>query len=67
MDASNSGRVPAEPGKVDVSEIWEVEYWMGVFATTEEQLRAAVAAVGSDTEAVKAFISRAQPDRSTRP
>lgn len=67
MDASTSGRVPAEPGKVDVSEIWEVEYWMGVFAVTEEQLRKAVAEAGSGTEAVKAYFARTQADRSAQP
>lgn len=51
-----SGRVPAEPGTVDVSEIWELEYWMGVFAVSEEQLRNAVEAVGSRSEDVKAFF-----------
>ena len=63
MDIS-SGRVPAEPGQVDVSVIWELEYWMGVFAASEEQLREAVAAVGSGTEDVKAFLERAQTARS---
>lgn len=53
------GRVPAEPGKVDVSEIWELEYWMGVFAVSEEQLRGAVDAIGPNSENVKAFFERA--------
>ena len=51
-----SGRVPAEPGKVDVSQIWELEYWMGVFAVSEAQLRTAVKEVGSDSEKVKAYF-----------
>ena len=62
MDIS-SGRVPAEPGQVDVSVIWELEYWMGVFAASEEQLREAVAAVGSGTEDVKAFLERSHAER----
>ena len=60
-----SGRVPAEPGKVDVSQIWELEYWMGVFAVSEEQLRDAVAAVGSGSEDVKAYFAKTLGDRST--
>ena len=53
-----SGRVPAEPGKVDVSQIWELEYWMGVFAVSEEQLRMAVKEVGSDSGDVKAYFEK---------
>lgn len=53
-----SGRVPAEPGKVDVSEIWELEYWMGVFAVSEDQLRMAVKEVGSDSKDVKAYFEK---------
>lgn len=64
MDDMSSGRVPAEPGRVDVSEIWELEYWMGVFAVSEEQLRAAVAAAGSGTEDVKAYLLKTYPERS---
>jgi hypothetical protein len=57
MSDMSSGRVPAEPGKVDLSEIWEREYWMGVFAVSEDQLKEAVSAVGTDTEKVKAFFT----------
>ena len=55
MDNITTGRVPAEPGVVDVSEVWELEYWMGVFNVSEEELKVAVAAVGTGTEEVKAF------------
>ena len=65
MDDINSGRVPAEPGRVDVSAIWELEYWMGVFAVTEEQLRDAVAAVGSSSEDVKAYFVRILGERNS--
>ena len=64
MDDISSGRVPAEPGRVDVSAIWELEYWMGVFAVSEEQLRDAVAAVGSGSEDVKAYFVKTLGDRS---
>lgn len=53
-----SGRVPAEPGKVDVSQIWELEYWMGVFGVSEEQLRTAVKEAGSSADEVKAYFQR---------
>ncbi len=60
-----SGRVPAEPGKVDVSQIWELEYWMGVFAVSEEALRMAVKEVGPDSEAVKAYFERHEGQRES--
>ncbi|MES2831694.1 MAG: DUF3606 domain-containing protein [Pseudomonadota bacterium] len=63
MDIS-TGRVPADPGQVDVSVIWELEYWMGVFAASEEHLREAVDAVGTGTEDVKAFLEKAHAERS---
>ncbi|GAC1428777.1 MAG: hypothetical protein NVSMB6_28420 [Burkholderiaceae bacterium] len=66
MDDMSSGRVPAEPGRVDISEVWEREYWMGVFAISEEQLREAVAAVGSGTEDVKVYCEKAKQARSER-
>lgn len=53
-----SGRVPAEPGRVDVTQIWELEYWMGVFAVSEEQLRMAVKEVGPDSGDVKAYFEK---------
>jgi len=59
-----SGRVPADPGRVDVSVIWELEYWMGVFAASEEHLREAVDAVGTDTEDVKVFLEKTHLERS---
>ena len=60
-----SGRVPAEPGKVDVSQIWELEYWMGVFAVSEQELRTAVKEVGSDTEDVKAYFKKNEGPRES--
>jgi hypothetical protein len=61
MDNIVSGRVPAEPGLVDVSQVWEREYWMGVFNVTEEELKVAVAAVGAGAEDVKAFCVENYP------
>ena len=61
MDNITSGRVPAEPGVVDVSQVWELEYWMGVFNVAEEELKTAVAAVGSGTEDVKVFCVKNYP------
>jgi len=39
-------RGPQDGSRVNVNEPWEVRYWCREFACTEDQLRAAVRAVG---------------------
>jgi Protein of unknown function (DUF3606) len=41
---------------VDVTSDGSLAYWMEAFAASEEQLRRAVAAVGSDARAVKDYL-----------
>lgn len=67
MDDISSGRVPVNPGKVDTSAVWEREYWMGVFAVSEEQLQQAVDAVGADTEAVRVYFANTSGQQSAPP
>ena len=67
MENISTGRVPAEAGKVDTSEVWEREYWMGVFAVSEAQLQQAVDAVGTGTEEVKAYFARTLGERGSQP
>ena len=43
-DLTNRG--PADRDRVNVNEDWEVRYWCGEFGCTEDELRAAVRAVG---------------------
>ncbi|QTH17073.1 DUF3606 domain-containing protein [Pseudomonas corrugata] len=43
-DLRNRG--PQDRARVNTSETWEVNYWCNEFGVTEEQLKAAVKAVG---------------------
>ncbi|WP_081730194.1 MULTISPECIES: DUF3606 domain-containing protein [unclassified Pseudomonas] len=43
-DLRNRG--PQDRARVNTSEAWEVKYWCNEFGVTEEQLKAAVKAVG---------------------
>ena len=44
---------------VNINEGYEVRYWMGRFRCTAAQLLAAIAAVGTKREWVKAYLKRA--------
>lgn len=47
MADDTSKRGPADGKRVNVNESWEVQYWGKKFDSTEDQLRAAVKAVGT--------------------
>lgn len=51
-------RRPADAEKVNVHEDWEVRYWTTRFGVTEDQLRAAVAAVGTSAAAVARHLGK---------
>lgn len=45
--ADNLGnRGPQDRARVNTSEAWELQYWTNEFGVTEEELKAAVKAVG---------------------
>jgi hypothetical protein len=44
---------PLDPGRVNVVDPYEVQYWCRELHCTEEQLKAAVAQVGSHVSAVR--------------
>ncbi|MFL6579721.1 MAG: DUF3606 domain-containing protein [Burkholderiales bacterium] len=50
-DLSKKG--PPDTGRVNMSEPWERQYWSNAFGVSEEELRKAVAAVGSQTDALR--------------
>jgi hypothetical protein len=50
-DFSKKG--PPDSARVSLSEDWERRYWARKFGVTEEELRAAVAAVGSQPEELR--------------
>ena len=53
-DLTNRG--PADRDRVNVNEDWEMRYWTGRFACTDEELKAAVRAVGPMRDDVEAYL-----------
>jgi len=58
MSDDLSKRGPQDAARVNVHEDWEVRYWCKAFACTEEQLRAAVKAVGVSAAAVRKHFGK---------
>jgi len=55
-DLKNRG--PQDRARVNTSEAWEVKYWCNEFGVTEDQLRAAVKAVGPMVVDVKKHLGK---------
>ena len=53
-DLTNRG--PTDRDRVNVNEDWEMRYWTGKFACTDEELRAAVKAVGPMKDDVEQYL-----------
>lgn len=51
-------RGPADRNRVNVNEDWEMRYWTGRFACTDEELKAAVKAVGPMKDDVEQYLRR---------
>ena len=51
-------RRPQDPTKINIHESWEVRYWTQHFGVSEQQLKAAVNAVGVSTAAVKHYLGK---------
>ncbi|EMQ4316555.1 DUF3606 domain-containing protein [Yersinia enterocolitica] len=51
-------RQPQDKNFISLSEDWEVKYWTKALGVTEQQLRAAVKAVGSGTKKVKEHLGK---------
>jgi uncharacterized protein DUF3606 len=49
---------PQDAARVNVHEDYEVRYWTGKFGCTVEQLKAAVAKVGTSASAVEAELKK---------
>ena len=60
-DLANRG--PADRDRVNVNEDWELRYWSDKFGCSEEELRAAVRAVGPMREDVERQLRGATQDR----
>ncbi|WP_246795677.1 DUF3606 domain-containing protein [Burkholderia perseverans] len=51
-------RQPQDSKQVNVHEAWELEYWSGKFGVTKDQLRKAVAAVGTHVDDVRRYFGK---------
>jgi hypothetical protein len=51
-------RRPQDASKINVHEPWELEYWCKELGVTPQQLKAAVAAVGTSVAAVKQHLKK---------
>ena len=49
---------PQDGSKVNVHEVWELEYWCKKFGVTAQQLKDAVAAVGTSVQKVKQHLGK---------
>ncbi|MXN74597.1 DUF3606 domain-containing protein [Burkholderia sp. 4701] len=51
-------RQPQDGKQVNVHEQWELEYWSNKFGVTKEQLKQAVAKVGTHVDAVRRQLGK---------
>ena len=49
---------PQDAAKINVHEKWELEYWHKKFDVTAQELKDAVAAVGTSVEKVKQHLGK---------
>ena len=56
--SDNTSKTGLDRQLVSLEEDYEVRGWMKSFGCTEEQLRAAVQAVGHSAEKVRAYVSK---------
>ena len=58
MPDDKSKRGGQDRSRINMNERYEVEYWKKKFGVSEEELRAAVARVGSSAEAVERQLKK---------
>lgn len=58
MSDDLSKRRPQDAAKVNVNEIWELEYWSKKFGVTKERLKEAVKTVGTSAVAVQKYLGK---------
>ncbi|MCW3109108.1 MAG: hypothetical protein JWQ09_3614 [Segetibacter sp.] len=51
-------RRPQDSSRINVNELWEVNWWCSEFNCTKSQLVAAVKAVGVSAAAVRKYLAR---------
>ena len=58
MPDNKNIRGPADSKKINVNEDYELTYWTKELGVTDEELRAAVTAVGTDAAKVRAHLGK---------
>ncbi|MFS8084643.1 MAG: DUF3606 domain-containing protein [Acidobacteriota bacterium] len=58
MADDNKKPVPADPGRINMSDDREIRYWTEKFGCTKEQLVSAVGSVGPIAAKVQAHLKR---------
>ncbi|WP_447650952.1 DUF3606 domain-containing protein [Pseudomonas abietaniphila] len=58
MSDNLKNRGPQDRARVNTSEAWELSYWTKEFGVTEEQLKAAVKAVGPMVTDVRKHLGK---------
>jgi hypothetical protein len=53
---ASKSRIPEDIAKVELTEEWELAYWIRHFNTSEQDLRAALKEVGNSTDQVKRHL-----------
>lgn len=61
MSDDKDRRGPEDGRRINLSEDYELRYWMGVFGLTEAELRAVVQRVGNTPAAVAKDIGKRWP------
>lgn len=51
-------RRPTDTSKVQIAQDWELKYWSDRFGVSRDKLRNAVAAAGSDVDAVRSLLRK---------
>lgn len=49
---------PEDPSKININQVWEVNYWCNKFGVTETTLKQAVKAVGPMVKDVKKYLGK---------
>jgi hypothetical protein len=58
MADNTNDRGPADRSRISLEQEHEIRYWTSAFDCTEEELRHAVASVGSSADAVRTSLGR---------
>ncbi|OQP34774.1 MULTISPECIES: DUF3606 domain-containing protein [Pantoea] len=59
-------RVPADLSRIEISEQWQITFWMLTLHTTQDRLVRAVREAGPETESVRSWLDANPPARPPR-